>query len=255
MELSSRQRIILDDAREIGRVTVEGLAARHTVTPQTIRRDLNELCARGLLSRVHGGAVPAHTASNFGYMERRALAAAEKRRIGRTAAALIPEGCSLLMNIGTTVEQVARSIAERRNLVVITNNINVVNILSGSPGAEVIVAGGVVRASDGGVVGDATVDFISQFKVDIAVIGGSALDPDGSILDFDTREVKVAQAILQNARRTILVADAMKFARSAPVRIAHVSAVDDLVTDRPPPEDFAQICAASDVAIHIASED
>ena len=85
----------------------------------------------------------------------------------------------------------------KQGLLVITNNINVVNILQGYEQIEVIVAGGVVRHSDGGVVGEAAVDFIRQFKVDYAVIGTSAIDEDGTLLDFDYREVKVAQAIME----------------------------------------------------------
>ncbi|MEL6220451.1 MAG: DeoR/GlpR family DNA-binding transcription regulator [Pseudomonadota bacterium] len=252
MEISDRQREILETARTQGRVSVEGLAGDYSVTPQTIRRDLNELCTRGLLSRVHGGAVPAHSVSNFGYAERRALAADAKRRIGEATARLIPEHCSLFINLGTTTEQVARALFDHRDLAVITNNINVVNLLSGSPEKQVIIAGGVVRPTDGGIVGEATVDFIRQFKVDFAVIGASALDQDGSILDFDYREVKVAQAILENARRTILVADHLKFSRAAPVRIAHVSRLERIVTDQPPPPAFTAICRNHGVAIEIA---
>ena len=104
---------------------------------------------------------------------------------------------------------------------VITNNINVANRMRVYPGIEVVIAGGVVRGSDGGVVGEAAVDFIKQFKVDYAVIGASAIDHDGALLDFDFREVKVAQAIIANARHVILVSDATKFERTAPVRIGH----------------------------------
>jgi DeoR family glycerol-3-phosphate regulon repressor len=97
-----------------------------------------------------------------------------------------------------------------------------------------LIAGGLVRKSDGGIVGEATVDFIKQFKVDYAVIGASAIDLDGTTLDYDYREVRVAREIVQHARQTILVADAMKFERNAPVRIAHLSAIDVLVTDTAP---------------------
>lgn len=252
MEISERQSEILSLARREGRVSVDGLALHFSVTPQTIRRDLGELCGRGLLARVHGGAVPAHSVANTGYAERRLLAADAKRRIGAAAARLIPERCSLFINIGTTTEQVARALQGHSELAVITNNINVVNILSGSQVGEVIIAGGVVRPSDGGIVGEATADFVRQFKVDYAVIGASALDPDGSILDYDLREVRVAQAILANARRSILVADSMKFARTAPMRIAEIGALDVFVTDQPPPPSFAQLCRAEGVRIEIA---
>ena len=115
---------------------------------------------------------------------------------------------------------------------VITNNINVATAMRPYPEIEVVIAGGVVRRSDGGIVGEAAVDFIRQFKVDFAVIGVSAIDADGSLLDFDYREVRVAQAIIGNARHVILAADSSKFERSAPVRIGHLDQVHTFVTDR-----------------------
>lgn len=252
MSLSPRQNDMLTMARADGRVSVDDLAAAFDVTPQTIRRDLNELCQRGLLTRVHGGAMPANGTVNVAYDERRNMALEEKARIGAAAAAMIPENCSLILNIGTTTEQVARALYDHRDLVVITNNINVANILSGSAGQELILAGGVVRHSDGGIVGEAAVDFIRQFKVDWAVIGASALDEDGAILDFDYREVSVARAIVANARKVILVADHHKFERTAPVRICGLDRIDAFVTDRPPPPRFQEACRRDGVTITVA---
>ncbi len=231
---------------------VDDLAAAFDVTTQTIRRDLNELSHGGLLARVHGGAVLGTSVTNVDYAERRALARDGKRAIGARAAAMIPNGCSLIVNIGTTTEQVAQALRGHHDLVVVTNNINVVNILSGSPGKEIILAGGVVRQSDGAIVGDEAVDFIRKFKVDYAVIGASALDEDGSIMDFDMREVAVARAIVANARRTILVSDHGKFDRTAPVRICTLAEIDAVVTDRAPPPAFAEAGAREGVAIEIA---
>ncbi|WP_279387832.1 DeoR/GlpR family DNA-binding transcription regulator [Roseicella frigidaeris] len=254
-ELSDRQQAILTLAREAGRVQVEELAARFGVSPQTIRKDLNTLCDRRLLARQHGGAMLASGTENLGYAARRALAQAEKRRIAARCAALIPDGSSLFLNIGTTTEEVARALANHRNLLVVTNNIHVVSILLPSPGVEVVVAGGPVRRGDGGIVGEATVDLVSQFKLDFAVIGASALDEDGSLLDFDYREVRVARAILGNARRAILVADASKFERSAPVRIGHVAQLHGVVTDRPPPAGFAAACRAAGTRLEVTGPD
>ena len=254
MNISDRQNDILTAARNQGRVLVESLAASFEVTPQTIRRDLNELCHRGLLARVHGGAMPANSVSNVGYEDRRHLYASEKRLIGAAAAAQIPANSSLIINIGTTTEQVACALYNHRDLVVITNNINVVNILNGSPAKELILAGGVVRQTDGGIVGEATVEFIRQFRVDCAVIGASSLGEDGSVLDYDYREVLVARAIIANARRTILVADHQKFERSAPVRICDLSKIDIFVTDHPPPAQFMDACALNGVEVVVAEE-
>ena len=228
------------------------LAAQFNVTPQTIRKDLNELCEQGLLRRYHGGAVLASGAANLTYQARRQLAPYAKQRIGRRTAELIPDNCALLINIGTTTEQVAYALREHQGLMVITNNINVVNILQGHENIEVIVAGGAFRHTDGGIVGEAAVDFIQQFRVDYAVVGASAIDEDGALLDFDYREVKVAKAIMQQARRSILVADHMKFARTAPVRIGHLSEVDCYVTDEAPPPAIVALCCEHDVSIEIA---
>ena len=139
-------------------------------------------------------------------------------------------------------------------LLVITNNIHVATILMPCPRIDVIVAGGMLRRSDGGIVGEAAADFIAQFKVDHAVIGTSAIDDDGAMLDFDYREVRVAQAILNNARNVLLVSDAMKFTRSAPVRIGHLSQVGVFVTDRPPPESIIDLCRHNGVQIEIAGD-
>ncbi len=251
MDLTTRQQDILSGARRDGRVGVDALAKAFAVTPQTIRRDLNDLCLRGLLSRVHGGAMPANSVSNVDYEERRNLAADEKREIAAAAAALIPENSSVMLNLGTTTEQVARSLTGHSGLVVITNNINVINILNGSSGKELILAGGVVRQSDGGIVGEAAVQFIRQYKADIAVIGASAIDDDGAILDYDQREVSVARAILDSARRVILVADHHKFERTAPMRICDLDRIDVFVTDRPPPPRFMRECNRQGVSVEI----
>ena len=210
MAVSFRQEEILKLAREVGRVTVDGLVERFDVTPQTIRRDLGELCDEGVLNRVHGGAVLATSLSNLGYSTRRGMAQPEKDAIGKLCSQAIPNDCSLFINIGTTTEAVARCLLQHRNIMVITNNLNVANILAENEHCEVIVAGGVLRRSDGGLVGEATGDFIRQFKVDYAIIGSSALDDDGALMDYDYREVRVAQAIIENARNTYLVADASK---------------------------------------------
>jgi DeoR family glycerol-3-phosphate regulon repressor len=251
--LSPRQSDIVALAKAEGRVTVEDLAERFGVTPQTIRKDLNDLCDRGILARYHGGAMPASGVANFGYEARRQLAPDAKRAIGIAAAAIIPDGASILINIGTTTEQVAMALRGRQGLMVITNNINVINILQGQDGIEVIVAGGVLRHSDGGIVGEAAVDFIRQFKVDYAIIGASAIDRDGTLLDYDYREVRVSKAIIGCARQSILVADCMKYERSAPVRIGHISELDYFVTDQEPPALLRSICRENHVEIEIAS--
>lgn len=247
MFLSPRHAEIVQMAKDHGRVLVDDLAIHFDVTPQTIRKDLNDLCEQRVLRRIHGGALFPSGIENVEYESRRMIAAQEKEAIGKAAARLIPDGASLFINIGTTTEEVSRALLDHNGLMVITNNINVANRMRVYPTIEVVIAGGVVRGSDGGVVGEAAVDFIKQFKVDYAVIGASAIDHDGALLDFDFREVKVAQAIIANARHVILVCDATKFERTAPVRIAHLSQVDTFITDHCDLSVIRKICTDSDV--------
>jgi DeoR family glycerol-3-phosphate regulon repressor len=166
---------------------------------------------------------------------------------------LIPNDASLMVNIGTTTEQVARFLTHHVGLVVITNNLNVVETLRPVENIELVIAGGTVRREDGGIVGDAAVDFIEQFKVDYAVIGVSAMEEDGALLDFDIREVRVAKSIVANARQVILVADSVKFERTAPVRIGDISQVDCFVTDQMPPDTFMERCRLHGVQVEVAS--
>lgn len=249
MFLLPRHAEIVQLAKESGRVLVDDLALRFDVSPQTIRKDLNELCDKRLLARVHGGAMIPSGIENMEYEARRRIAADEKQAIGRAAAALVPDNASLFINIGTTTEAVSEALGDHKGLMVITNNINVANRMRVQPSIEVVIAGGVVRGSDGGVVGEAAVDFFRQFKADYAVIGASAIDEDGALLDFDFREVKVAQAIIANARHVILVADSTKFERTAPVRIAHLSQVSSFVTDRCPSAEIRRVCKEAGVQL------
>lgn len=249
MYLPPRHAEIIRLAKDNGRVLVEELSAHFGVTPQTIRKDLNELCDRRLLSRIHGGALFPSGIENVQYEARRKIAADEKDAIGRAAAKIIPDNASLFVNIGTTTEAVSNALLDHKGLMVITNNINVANRMRVYPSIEVVIAGGVVRGSDGGIVGEAAVDFIRQFKVDYAVIGTSAIDHDGALLDFDFREVKVAQAILANARHVILVADSTKFERTAPVRIGHISQVNTFITDECTVDAVRRVCVEAEVQL------
>jgi DeoR family transcriptional regulator, glycerol-3-phosphate regulon repressor len=238
MEINSRQDAILGLLRAQDHVLVDDLATHFRVSIQTIRSDLRDLSNAGLLERTRGGARRVISASNRDYGERRKLNLDRKEGIGALAASLIPNNCSVTLNIGTTTEQVARALSDHRDLVVLSNNINIINTLMGAASNELILVGGAVRQSDGAIVGEDAVEFISRYKVDFAVIGASALDADGSVLDFDTREVSVARAILRNARARILVCDSSKFETTAPVRICDISELDYVITDVPPPPRF-----------------
>ena len=174
--------------------------------------------------------------------------------IAEAVADAVPNGCSLLLNIGTTTEAIARALLKHEGLRVITNNLNVAAILSANSQSEVIVVGGVVRGRDQGIVGEAAVDFIRQFKVDIGLIGISAIESDGSLRDFDYREVKVSQTIISHAREVWLAADASKFNRAAMVEVARLSRIDRVFSDAIPPEPFMDLMAEAEVRFTLAGD-
>ncbi len=253
MQPNPRQLTLLSLVQARGSVSVEQLAEHLQVTLQTVRRDVQRLADEGLLARFHGGVrVPSSTTENIAHQQRESLNAEGKSRIARAVAAAVPNDCSLILNIGTTTEAVAHALSEHSGLRVITNNLNVARILSANPRTEVIVTGGVVRGRDQGVVGEAAVDFIRQFKVDLAVMGISGIEADGTLRDYDYREVKVAQTILSHAREVWMAADASKFNRPAMVEVGQLSQVDRLFTDATPPEPFPQLLADAGVQLHIA---
>jgi DeoR family glycerol-3-phosphate regulon repressor len=248
-----RQIKLLEVVRTHGSVSVEQLADRLEVTLQTVRRDVQRLAEAGLLTRFHGGVrVATSTVENMAYQQRENLNADGKARIARAVASQVPHDCSLMLNIGTTTEAIAKALLHHKGLRVITNNLNVASILCNNTDCEVIVVGGVVRPRDRGIVGEAAVDFIRQFKVDIALIGISGIEADGSLRDFDYREVKVAQAIIAHARQVWLAADISKFNRPAMVELARLSQINRLFTDAAPPDPFPALLAEAGVDCDIA---
>ena len=254
MTPNPRQALLLDEVRQRGSSSVESLAEQFAVTLQTVRRDVKLMSDAGLLARFHGGVrLPGSTTENIEYRQRQSLNESAKQRIARRVAARVPAGCSLIINIGTTTEAIAHELLHHKGLRVITNNLNVAAILSDNPDCEVIVAGGIVRSRDRGIIGEVTVDFIKQFKVDIGLIGISGIEADGTLRDFDYREVKVASAIIEHSRQVWVAADHSKFNRPAMVELARLDQVDMLFTDAPPPAPFPHLLAQAGVVCEVAA--
>jgi DeoR family glycerol-3-phosphate regulon repressor len=250
--MNQRQKEILALVQQKGFVSIETLAQSFNVTPQTIRRDINALCDQQLLTRYHGGAGLSSSVENVEYAARKVMFLEEKRRIAELTASHIPDRASIFINIGTTTEEVARALQNHTGLRVITNNLNVASILHSNTSFEIIIAGGEVRQRDGGITGEATIDFIRQFKVDFGIVGISSIDGDGTLLDFDYHEVRVAQAIMENSRQIFLVADHSKFDRCAMVRLGSIAQIDALFTDQPPPTHIVTILSEANVTLYIA---
>lgn len=248
-----RQNDLLQEVRARGSVSVEALAEKFGVTLQTVRRDVQRMAEAGLVARFHGGVrVPSSTTENIAYRQRQALQADGKARIAKAIAARIPAGSSLFLNLGTTTEAVARELLHHKGLRVITNNLNVATLLSDNTDCELVMVGGTVRARDRGVVGEAAVDFIRQFKVDIGLVGISGIESDGTLRDFDYREVMVARAIIEHSRQVWLAADHSKFNRPAMAEVARLQQLDLLFTDETPPDPFPALLNDAGVELVVA---
>lgn len=255
MAQTFRQAEIIDIARREGKVIVDELADRFGVTLQTIRRDLTELAETGKLERVHGGAVLASGTANILYEQRRGLNYQGKLDIARACAAHLPNDCSIFLNLGTTTEAVAEELLNHCNIMVVTNNMNVANILAANEDCQVIVTGGALRRSDGGLTGDLTTATIRQFKFDYAVIGCSALDEDGDVRDFDIQEVGVSQTIIRQSRNVFLAADHTKFQRNAPARIGSLAEIACFFTDQPISHTLQRACTEWGTKVHVSGSD
>ena len=242
MVSSFRQKEILDIARKDGKVTVDALAEKYNVTVQTIRRDLSRLTEIGKLERVHGGAVIPSGVVNIEYEQRRLLNKLGKRNIATECASRIPNGASVFINIGTTTEAVARELLNHDNLLVVTNNLNIANILATNKNCEIILAGGILRRLDGGIVGGLTVEMVKQFKFDYSILGCSAIDTDGDLLDYDGQEIIVSQTAINRSRKIIVVADYLKFERKAPLTNCSLSDANIIITDKPLSEKLKNSC-------------
>lgn len=251
-DATPRQRSILKRVSEQGFVAIEELARAFDVTPQTVRRDINALCSRGMLRRYHGGAGLPSSVENVAYSTRRVLNLKAKQRIAELVASHIPDNASLFITLGTTTEEAARALHRHKRLRVITNNLQVAAMLSSHASFEVMVAGGAVRSRDAGITGEAAIDFFRNFKVDIALMGISSIETDGTLFDFDFREVRVLRTIMENARSVWLLADHSKYGRNALVRVGSITEMDALFTDRRPPGVLARVLEEGGTPVYVS---
>jgi len=244
---SSRQAAILNQVKQQGRVQVDDLADIFSTTPQTIRKDLQVLADASKVMRFHGGASLLTSLEYTDFEIRRKIAAREKQAIGKAVASLIPNNIALMINAGTTTAAVAMHLQYHTGLKIVPDNVSLANDLRLFEGVEIMVPSGVVRRTDGAILGETAVDFIRMFRADIGVIGTAAISPDGALLDYDLREANVARAIIECSQHVILAADSSKFIGKGPVQIGHLSQVDTLVTDHCKDSVIRDLCKAHNV--------
>lgn len=228
-----RQQALQEFLSVKGYATIEELARRFEVTPQTVRKDINKLASAGSIQRFHGGAGILAEIRGLPSEPRSAPCLEEKRRVGNLLAEQIPNNASLCINFGSTMEEVAWALLEHRKLRIVTNSLNVAAICARNPSFEVVIACGVVRHQDNGIVGTSVEQFIREFRVDYGIFGGVGIDELGNLLDKDYREVLMARTVIECSRQVFLVTNSNAFGQTAMVRIAHLSDVHAVFTCGP----------------------
>jgi len=253
LDIHARQERIVELVRRRGFASIEAMSTHFDVSQQTIRRDIMRLCEHDRLMRYHGGAGLPAGSDKLAYSNRKIRNAAGKREIARLIAREIPNGAALFIDIGTTMEAVAEALLDHEGLRVVTNHIDVVSILSQRNDFEINLAGGTVRNRDRAVTGAATIEFLERFRVGYGIFGIGTIDDDGAMLDYDYRDVQVSLKAMEISRRRLIAADGSKFNGGAMVKLGHVSEVDALFTDVPPPEGVARTLKANGVRLVVAA--
>lgn len=235
-----------------GRVLVDMLANELVVSGETIRRDLKRLEKDGLLRRSHGGAVPApqRQAEDFSFPARSVLNISAKRRIAAAAAAHVSDGQALMMDSSSTVQEVMRALGERRNLTIVTNSIALLSDPS-SRQHRVISVGGECQHEVMTFHGPLSVAAAKQFHADLAIISVKALSRRSGLMVANAAEAEIKRAFIEGAERTLLLVDGGKFDGSGLVSVAPLSAVDMLVTDHRPIEEWSEIIADAGIKLQI----
>jgi len=229
---SGRRQRVLEILRDAGQIRTDDLVHRFGVSPATARRDLRWLERQGQAIRQHGGAArPEISLYEASYRERERTHSAYKRRIGLAAAALVADGQTLALTGGTTTTAVARALLGRE-VVIVTNAVNIAMELAREPRIRVHLTGGRLRGSSYELVGAAAAQALQGLNVDLAFIGVNGASVPRGLTTFNEEEAEVNRAMVYAARRVVVVADHSKLGRATLVQICPIDAAHVLVTDR-----------------------
>lgn len=253
--LNRRQVAIVDLVGRLGFAATGQLVDHFGVTSQTIRRDIAMLCDRGLVSRFHGGA--ARGSTDIARSERAALAQGSQVasiRLAELVVEHVPDGASLFVNAGPVSGDLAEVlIASRRGLRIVTGSILVANTLRQNPTFDVKIAGGRVRRENGTVRGDEAAGFLSQFRVDISLIGAEAIDQDGSVLESDMHEIGMNELAVRNSGRVFLIVGSAAFGRAVHRRLTGLAEISLIFADRRPDEAYVRMIEGFGTGLHVAA--
>lgn len=224
-----RHQYILEQLFSHGQVFVQDLAEHFNVAQETIRRDLNKLESMKLLKKVHGGAVNVQSKFERQFNARAELAQDEKRAIAKCAARFVKPGDTLFLDFGTTTLEFCQQLKAVNQITVITNSPMLAGLLQENPSIEVILIGGQFIHSKYACLGAIAQKNTADLFADYAVIGVGAVDIEKGVMDQNIDEAAMAQIMMENSRRLIVLADSSKLHKNAVARVTHWSNVDILI--------------------------
>jgi DeoR/GlpR family transcriptional regulator of sugar metabolism len=238
-----RRSVILNILNQAGRCRVIDLARELAVSEVTVRQDLDVLEKQGLLSRTHGGAILiAKRSFERPFQFEETAFRDEKARIGQVAAGLVSDGETIILDVGTTVTEVARNIHSHKGLTVVTNALNIAMLLEDLPGITVLVTGGTLRAKQHSLVNPFGQFILERIQVDLAFIGVNGIEAEHGATNVNMAEAEMKSLFIKAARRRILVADSGKVGNVALAKVASLEDIDLLITDeQADPEEIARL--------------
>ena len=245
-----RRQSIIQLAGEQGSVRVRELSELFQVSEVTIRSDLGVLTQQGLLLRDRGGAIPNENGGLFvAYAQRASINLEAKRRIGRFAATLVNPGETIIMDAGTTVMEMAKSLSMNLSVTVITNALNVAIQVGSLPNAHVIVLGGSLVRETIGTLGHNAERDLSELAVQTVFLGANAIDAEFGVTDTPAELARGKRLMVQAARRVILLADSYKWGRVSFAKVLSLSDIDLLISDTDLPTEAQAVIRAMGVEL------
>ncbi len=249
MHASARQAAILSALEDQGVCRVGDLAERLAVSGETIRRDVKSMETKGLVNRVHGAVALHDLLREPGFQKRYSQNAEAKKAIAQRAANLVENGDSLMLDTGSTTAYVARALARRSGLTVVTNCSEIARTLTASGRNRVYMAGGEFRSDDSAVFGASTIAFVEQFRVRLAILSIGAINLVDGLMDYHLNEAEFSRAVIRQSNQVLVVADHSKFGSQASVKVCELAAVDQVITDSPPPKAYRKALRDAGVSL------
>lgn len=254
--ISHREHEILREIRlSGGNCRISFLAKTLNVSDETVRRNIKTLEAKSLVKKIHGGVLLIADLDQVEqpFRSRMDKNAGVKQLLAATVANMIKDGDSLFLDIGSTTAYIAQALRNHHDLFIVTNSVNISNILSKRNNNRVFQAGGELRSHDGGAFGFDAIQFIRRFNVQYAILSVSAINAENGFMLHDMQEADLSREATKRANTSIIVADSKKFDRLAPIHIDEETKIDMLITDKTPNPDIVNMLEQRNISLTYTS--